>query len=102
MTKQEYAERVAIEAGMGIVEVLALLSALWPLIQKLPCFNRRKVVLMKSIDSSHRECCRKRSCPYRLRRTIQNHGQTPSEFWYAMNKVAFAHHEAVATMMLAM
>lgn len=100
MTKEKYAELLAAETGMSVIAVLSLLAALWPLIQKLPCFERKKAKLMKAIDSEHRECCRKNRCPYRLRRVIEKTGQKPSQFWYCMTQVAFAHHEEVAAMMV--
>jgi hypothetical protein len=100
MTKQQYAELLAKETGMGIVEVLALLSALWPMIQKLPCFQRKKAALMKAMTEEHRSCCRRPNCPFRLRRTIEKYGQSPKDFWHCMTQVAFAHNEEVATMMM--
>jgi hypothetical protein len=104
MTKERYAELVAMETvGMGVAEVMALLMILWPLIQKLPCFERKKAKLMAAMVNEHRECCRNKSrCPPRLRRVIEANGASPSEFWRAMNVVAFSHDEEVATMMMSL
>ncbi len=100
-SRDRYAERVAMEIGMGIVEVIAILVAIWPLIQKMPCFERKKAKLLAAIENEHRECCRHNSrCPYRLRKAIETRGASPRLFWHAMSKVAFAHHEEVASMMM--
>jgi hypothetical protein len=103
MTQEEYAELLAKETGMSVVAVLSLLAALLPLIQKLPCFEKKKAKLKQGIISEFQECCKNTintRCPFRLRRTINKHGQSAGHFWHCMNQVAFAHLDDVSAMLV--
>src|SRR5688500_2134342 len=105
MTERQFSSKVATQVGFPLMEILALIQMLMPILQNLPCFKKADKAQMGIAEAF--QAVRKRKgdrVPARVAARMKTQGYTSKavreRLWDAMCEVAFDNSKEVAAAMV--